>query len=99
MPQWYADLHPVGKGRDQPNINPYLPPPNGRIAFTLNPIKAFNQLTGPKFRKKCYCLTLKICLIIYIIVLIPYIVYFISGEVINPFNYIRLKNKKKNKLI
>ena len=93
VPQWYADLHPAGKGRDQPNINPYLPPPNGRIFFTLNPFKAFNQLTGPKFRKKCYCLGLKICLIIYIIILIPYIVYFISGEVINPFNYIKKKGK------
>ena len=85
MPKWYADLHPVGKGRDEPNMNPYLPPPVGRIKFTLNPFKMLNQLTGPKFRKKCYCIICMICLTIYLIFFIPYIVYFVSGEVFNPF--------------
>ena len=88
VPQWYAELHPVGKGRDEPNMNPYLPPPIGRIKFTWNPFKILNQLTGPKFRKKCYCIVCVACLLIYLIFLIPYLVYFISGEVINPFNYI-----------
>ena len=87
VPQWYAELHPVGKGRDEPNMNPYLPPPIGRIKFTWNPFKILNQLTGPKFRKKCYCIVCFACLLIYLIFLIPYLVYFISGEVINPFNY------------
>ena len=85
MPQWYADLHPVGKGRDEPNMNPYLPPPVGRISFTLNPFKMLNQLTGPKFRKKCYCLCFSICCTVYLIFMVPYIVYFVSGEVFNPF--------------
>ena len=49
-----AGAYPVGKGRNPPNIEPYLAPPVGRISFTLNPIKMLNQLTGPKFRKKCY---------------------------------------------
>ena len=85
VPQWYADLHPVGKGREEPNMNPYLPPPVGRIRFSLNPFTMLNQLTGPKFRKKCY----KICCIgiciVYLAFMIPYIVYFVSGEVFNPF--------------
>ena len=93
LPQWYAELHPVGKGRDEPNMNPYLPPPIGRIKFSWNPFKMFNQLTGPKFRKKCYCICCSICCIIYLIFLIPYLVYFISGEIINPFNYTK-KSKK-----
>ena len=97
VPQWYADMHPVGKGRDEPNMNPYLPPPVGRIKFSLNPFKMLNQLTGPKFRKKCYCIICMICLIIYLIFIIPYIVYFISGEVINPFNYIKGKGDEKEK--
>ena len=87
VPKWYAELHPVGKGREEPNMNPYLPPPVGRIKFTMNPFKLLNQLTGPKFRKKCYCIVCITCLIIYLIFLIPYLVYFIAGEVINPFNY------------
>ena len=87
VPKWYAELHPVGKGRDEPNMNPYLPPPVGRIKFTMNPFKLLNQLTGPKFRKKCYCIICITCLIVYLIILIPYLVYFIAGEVINPFNY------------
>ena len=85
VPQWYADLHPVGKGRDEPNMNPYLPPPVGRISFTLNPFKMFNQLTGPKFRKKCYWICFSISCTIYLIFMVPYVVYFISGEVFNPF--------------
>jgi hypothetical protein len=94
VPQWYADLHPVGKGREEPNMSPYLPPPTGRIQFTLNPFKMLNQLTGPKFRKKFYCLACKICLILYLIFILPYIIYFIAGEIINPFNYISSKKKK-----
>ena len=85
VPQWYADLHPVGKGRDEPNMNPYLPPPVGRISFTLNPFKMFNQLTGPKFRKKCYWICFSISCTVYLIFMVPYVVYFISGEVFNPF--------------
>ena len=85
VPEWYAELHPVGKGREEPNMNPYLPPPVGRIKFTLNPITCLNQFTGPKFRKKCYKKTCIICCIVYLIFLIPYLIYFISGEIFNPF--------------
>ena len=86
LPDWYSELHPVGKGREEPNMNPYLPPPVGRIKFTLNPFKMLNQLTGPKFRKKCYKIVCLICLAVYLLFAIPYIVYFISGEIFNPFN-------------
>ena len=85
VPEWYAELHPVGKGREEPNMNPYLPPPVGRIKFTLNPITCLNQFTGPKFRKKCYKITCIICCIVYLIFLIPYLIYFVSGEIFNPF--------------
>ena len=85
VPQWYADLHPVGKGREEPNMNPYLPPPVGRIRFSLNPFTMLNQLTGPKFRKKCYMICCSTICIVYLIFMLPYIVYFVSGEVFNPF--------------
>ena len=94
VPQWYAERNPVGKGRSEPNINPYLPPPTGRISFTLNPFSMLNQYTGPKFRKKCYKRSCCIILVIYLLCMIPSIVYFILGEIINPFNYINFLKKK-----
>ena len=87
LPEWYASMNPVGKGRDDPNVNPYLPEPFGRLTFTMNPFKMFNQLVGPKFRKKCCCVICCICCIVYLIIVIPYAIWFISGEIINPFNY------------
>ena len=102
VPEWYAAAYPVGKGRDSPNVEPYLPPPIGRVSFTLNPIKMLNQLTGPKFRKKLCKFICIILLIIYLIFFIPYGIYFIFGELINPFNYFGKKsssNKTKEKLI
>ena len=85
VPEWYAELYPVGKGREEPNQNPYLPPPFGRVKFTLNPITCLNQYTGPKFRKKCYKHVCIACCLIYLILLIPSVIYFISGEIFNPF--------------
>jgi hypothetical protein len=39
LPEWKAKISEVGKGRDEPNINPYLPPPVGRFEWSLNPFK------------------------------------------------------------
>ena len=87
VPEWYAENYPVGKGREEPNQNPYLPPPVGRIRFSLNPFTMLNQLTGPKFRKKCYLIICSVCCIVYLIFMVPYIVYFVSGEIFNPFRH------------
>ena len=97
VPEWYATAYPVGKGRDSPNVEPYLPPPIGRISFTLNPIKMINQLTGPKFRKKICKFICIILLIIYLVFFIPYGIYFLFGELINPFNYFGKSSKSKDK--
>ena len=94
VPDWYAEAYPVGKGREAPNVEPYLPPPFGRISFTLNPIKMFNQLAGPRFRKKVCKFICYFLLIIYLVFLIPYGVYFLFGELINPFNYFGRSKKK-----
>ena len=85
------------KSLDEPNMNPFLPPPVGRLKFTLNPLKMLNQLTGPKFRKKCYFIICMVCLVIYLAFMIPYIVYFISGEILNPFNYTKKKSDDTKK--
>ena len=42
VPEKMANEVEVGKGRDNPNVNPYLPPPIGRISFTLNPFTMLN---------------------------------------------------------
>ena len=89
MPMWYAESSCVGKGRDEPNVNPYLPPPTGRISFTLNPVTMINQCVGPKFRKKIYTTCICCCLITYVAIIVPFIVYYLGGEIVNPFNYIK----------
>ena len=85
IPQWKASMNQVGKGRDEPNLDPYLPPPVGRISFSLNPFKMLNQLVGPKFRRKMYCWICMTFFVLYLIFFIPYLVMHISGEALNPF--------------
>lgn len=42
VPKDKATKTPVGKARDEPNHSPHLPAPEGRMEFSLNPIKMFN---------------------------------------------------------
>ena len=67
----YAEQRPVGLGRDQPNQEPFLPPPEGRVKFSLNPITMFEQLFGPRFRRQCCCYFWMFVIIALIIVLLP----------------------------
>ena len=55
VPIDFAEKNKVGAAREEPNTNPFLPPPVGRLSFSLNPIKMFNQLVGPAMRRKIYC--------------------------------------------
>jgi hypothetical protein len=36
-----AEKTKIGSARDEPNIEPYLPPPVGRLRFTLNPYEMY----------------------------------------------------------
>ncbi len=47
-PKEKAVLMPVGSGRNEPNTNPFLPPPVGRLKFSWNPFVLGSQLCGPK---------------------------------------------------
>ena len=87
LPMWKAELNKVGKGRKEPNVAPYLPPPVGRFQWSLNPFTLLNQCVGPRFRKKLYWGVCMLCCIIYLIFLIPYIIYHLSGQIFNPFNW------------
>ena len=40
-PKDQAEANKVGEARQEPNCNPYLPPPIGRLSFSLNPFKMF----------------------------------------------------------
>jgi hypothetical protein len=54
-----AAKFPAGVGRGDPNMNPYLPPPEGRFRWTWNPFELLRQLLGDKMCFKlyliCYC--------------------------------------------
>lgn len=109
LPHWKAQICKVGKGRDEPNVNPYLPPPIGRFQWSLNPFKMIvsskifhfliyfyffplnfqNQCVGPEYRRKIYMAMCCGALILYLIFVVPYMLLHISGEVVNPFNYVK----------
>mmetsp|Transcript_4050 Transcript_4050/g.3879 ORF Transcript_4050/g.3879 Transcript_4050/m.3879 type:complete len:713 (+) Transcript_4050:1971-4109(+) len=55
VPEAKAEACKVGEGREEPNIDPPLPAPEGRMQFSLNPIKMLNQMCGPEVRMKIYC--------------------------------------------
>jgi hypothetical protein len=50
VPQSMVEQLGAGKGRSEPNANPYLPQPTGRLAFTLNPWAMLYRVLGPKVR-------------------------------------------------
>ena len=89
LPMWKAEANKVGLGRKEPNYSPYLPPPVGRFQWSWNPFTMFNQCIGPRFRKKIYKGCAICCCIVYLIFLIPYIIYHLSGQIVNPFNYVK----------
>ena len=89
LPIWKAENNAVGKGRSDPNVSPYLPPPVGRFEWSLNPFKMLNQCVGPKVRKKMYVTICIICCTLYLVFLLPYMIYHLSGQLFNPFNYMK----------
>lgn len=65
VPEEMAQRCPVGEGRNEPNVDPYLPPPVGRFEWSWNPCKLISQLCGPEFRMKiCLCICCLLCIII-----------------------------------
>ncbi|RHY35089.1 hypothetical protein DYB32_000418 [Aphanomyces invadans] len=62
-----AKIQTVGFGRSDPNNGPFLPPPAGRLKFSMNPFYVFNELLGPKICRKFMC-----CLCIVIVMAAMY---------------------------
>ncbi|KAK1942894.1 Dysferlin [Phytophthora citrophthora] len=73
-----AKKNPVGQGRSSPNNSPYLPPPAGRLSFSLNPFKVLNDLLGPSI---CHRLTCCFCCILFM-VLVYFLAPFINVAII-----------------
>ena len=66
-PKAMAVQNKVGEARQEPNHSPFLPPPIGRISFTMNPLKMFQQMVGPALRRKIYCYCcLAVCMVLLI---------------------------------
>ena len=73
LPKIEAEKNPLGLGRDDLNIDPFCPPPKGRIEFSLNPFDMLAQLIPAKFRREicCYCcIILCVALLIYMLPMI-----------------------------
>ena len=47
VPEVLAKAKPLGAARENPNMEPYLPPPIGRIEFSLNPFKMLVSRESP----------------------------------------------------
>ena len=63
LPKEVADSNKVGDARTEPNQEPYLPPPTGRLKFTLNPFSMLSQLLGPEIVRKLYMMCcLAVCI-------------------------------------
>ncbi|MES1916423.1 MAG: hypothetical protein MHM6MM_008241, partial [Cercozoa sp. M6MM] len=58
VPKSLCPAYPAGLGRGEPNMNPSLPPPEGRMRWTLNPFSMMRQLMGNRFCCKCILLLL-----------------------------------------
>ena len=78
VPKQQAEDFEVGSGRSDPNHSPFLPPPVGRIIWTLNPWTMLNQCIAPGVRNKILCIICLILCIATIVLLLPNIL----GEVI-----------------
>ena len=52
LPGAEAANQKVGDARNEPNVMPYLPPPVGRITFSLNPFAMLAQLVNKEYLSK-----------------------------------------------
>lgn len=73
----YFEKNKVGSAREDPNIEPYLPPPIGRLSFSFNPCTMYKQLVGPAVRRKiaiwCCIAISSVCCIAILYYLVPII--------------------------
>ena len=59
IPEGLIPNVPAGFGRTDPNTNPVLPPPTGRMKFSINPFTMGSELCGPAL-----CAQITCCLVV-----------------------------------
>ena len=76
------DELPAGFGRSEPNMNPELPDPVGRMKFSLNPLYLLNEILGPALCRKIMCLLVFIAIVAILIWGTPFlnVVFVILSE-------------------
>lgn len=79
-----ADKLKAGLGRSDPNMNPFLPPPEGRLYFTWNPFDIIRQFLGNRLCCKLCAIFLALaCAAILIFFGPQLIITFLSNLVIS----------------
>jgi hypothetical protein len=68
VPEVEYENDPVGSGRNEPNKDPYLPPPNGRLSFSLNPMAIFYELCSP--RVICAIICCLCCMVLVVLMML-----------------------------
>ena len=51
-PRKMAEKYPQGSGRTEPNTDPHVPEPEGRIKLSLNPVDMLRQMVPPALQRK-----------------------------------------------
>lgn len=74
LPESKAKACKNGEGRSEPNIEPTLQPPEGRIQLTMNPIKMASQMIGADMRRKIYMWGCIVCCVALCIMMFPMLV-------------------------
>ena len=52
VPKLAGEKYQQGNGRAEPNSDPYLPEPEGRIKLSINPLEMLRQLVPPELQRK-----------------------------------------------
>jgi hypothetical protein len=73
LPMDVAEAVPAGLGRSDPNINPTLPPPAGRVHFSLNPFYLGYECLGPRMFGNCLLCCCLVLLLLAAVFLSPFI--------------------------
>jgi hypothetical protein len=72
-PKDKATVMAVGAARSEPNTNPFLPPPVGRLKFSLNPFVMGSELCGPALCAQFFCCLLCVAFILLMIFCQPFL--------------------------
>lgn len=72
-PKDKAAALPVGTARNDPNTNPYLAPPVGRLKFSWNPFVLGSELCGPALCAQFFCCLICITFIVLMIFCQPFL--------------------------